>query len=432
MLAATLTASVGLSVRAVTQVANPQPQDATAAILAAFDRYDVVGISAAHSHEKLDNFLLSLVQRPDFTSKVNDVVVECGNRRFQPVLDRFVAGDDVPIEDVRRIWRDTTVLMCGLSGFYEQFFPAVRELNRGLSPAKRLRVLAADPPVDWSLGDRATVLQGADRDASITAVITTEVLARHRKALVLIGVGHLAHDDGRGTAVSAYEKTYPGRTFVIQTHNGFAAFFDLERGHQLEARMRSWPTPSIVALKGSWLADLDLPYFIWPFPKRIAGKAITDLADAYLYLGPGGSLTYERTPDTILNDTAYIAELSRRFGAVDVEALRRRNLNRELYTPADRAEARQFAPGAECVGTYVKKPGDASEVEVDFKNGVLSARFATTMTWVPLSAVGGPLRYQLDTPAGPTVLEFEAVGGAVERLTLNAPASSKVVLVRAH
>ena len=75
--------------------------------------------------------------------------------------------------------------------------------------------------------------------------------------------------------------------------------------------MKDWPVPSIVPLKGSWLADLDLPYFLWPFTKRMAGKSITDLADAYLYLGLGASLTYERTPDAILDDPSYVAEKSR-------------------------------------------------------------------------------------------------------------------------
>ena len=429
IVAVLLAASNGLPLHAVIQTASPPPQDAASAILAAFERYDVVGMSAAHSNEKLDDFILSLVQRPDFPLTVSDIVVECGNRRYQALLDRYIAGEDVPIEDAQRTWRDTTVLMCGLSGFYHQFFPAIRALNRGLPPARRLRVLAGDPAVDWSLGDRAAVLQGADRNASIAAVMTTEVLARHRKALALIGVGHLFHDDGRGTAVSAYEKTYPGRTFVIQTHEGFGAFFDLERGHQLEARMRTWAAPSIVLVNGSWLADLDLPYFLWPFPRRMAVKTITDLVDAYLYVGPVASMTYERTPDAILNDASYIAELSRRFGVVDVEALRRRNLNRELFTPADRAEARQFAPGAECVGTYARKSGDAPEVEVDFRNGGLAARFGASKIWSPLAA-NGPSRYQTDSTTGPTVLEFDDAGGSVQRLTMTVGGSTKRQLVR--
>lgn len=38
--------------------------------------------------------------------------------------------------------------MCGESGSFEQFFPLVRAINQKLPTTKRLRVLAADPPID--------------------------------------------------------------------------------------------------------------------------------------------------------------------------------------------------------------------------------------------------------------------------------------------
>ena len=404
---------------AVRQMGTLQPKDAVTAILEAFDRYDVVGMSAAHSNEKQDQLILSLVRNPAFPRKVNIIVTECGNSKYQPILDRYIAGEDVAIEEVRQTWRNTSVLMCALSGFYDGFFSAVRALNQNLPPVSRLRVLVAEPPNEWSATGPSNARAGADRNPMITAILTGEVLEKHRKALVLCGVGHLFHHEARGTAVTAYEEKYPGRTFVIDVHNGFAAFFDLERGRQLEARMRTWPTPSIVPVKGAWLADLDLPYFFWPFPKRMAGESYADLVDAYLYLGPGSSLTYERTPDAILNDQTYIDELSRRFGPVNVEALRRRNLERQLFTTADRAEARQFAPGAECVGTYAGEPGGALVIEIDFRNGALSARFADSNTWTPLVANSGSMRYRLTSPAGNVNLEFEDVAGSMDRLTLD-------------
>jgi hypothetical protein len=413
---------------AAIQVGDPIPQDATTAILRAFDRYDAIGLSAAHSNEKLDEFILSLIHHPAFAEKVNDIVVECGNSLYQPILDRYIAGEDVPLEEVRQAWRKTTVRMCALSGFYDAFFPAIRALNHALPRETRLRVLVCEPSVDWSVADPKGA-RSSNRNPMITSVMTTEIFAKHRKALVLIGVGHLWHDGG--TAVSAYEKTFPGRTFVIDAHSGFAAFFDLERGHALEARMRGWPIPSLVMVKGSWLADLDLPYFLWPFTKRLAGTSYVDLVDAYLYLGPGASLTYERTPEAVLNDRQYITELSARFGAIDVDALRRRNQERALFTPADRAEARQFAPGAERVGRYVAQPGEGPVIEIDFRRGVLSARLGHSTTWTPLTANEGGTSYSLPTAAGTLRLDFESVAGAEDRLILDAGGSaSKRTLVR--
>ena len=82
---------------ALSQASDPKPQDATKAILAAFDKYQVVGMSAEHGFKDLDDYILSLIRNPAFANKVNDIVVECGNRMYQDTLDRYIAGEDVPL-----------------------------------------------------------------------------------------------------------------------------------------------------------------------------------------------------------------------------------------------------------------------------------------------------------------------------------------------
>jgi hypothetical protein len=99
-----------------TQNPEPRPEDAIKAILAAFETYDVVGMDAAHDNKVLDDFILSLIRNPEVARRVNDIVVECGNRRYQALLDRYIAGDDVSLAEARQVWRNTTVLMCGVSG----------------------------------------------------------------------------------------------------------------------------------------------------------------------------------------------------------------------------------------------------------------------------------------------------------------------------
>src|ERR1700683_3178008 len=70
---------------------EPVPMPARSAILAAFDKYEVVGMPAAHGLKDLDDFILSLLRDRVFPEKVNDIVVECGNSRYQSVLDRYIA-----------------------------------------------------------------------------------------------------------------------------------------------------------------------------------------------------------------------------------------------------------------------------------------------------------------------------------------------------
>jgi hypothetical protein len=118
---------------------EPNPGDAIKSILAAFDKYEVVAMGAAHGNQDLDDFILKLVRDPGLPGRINDIAVECGNSLYQPILDRYLAGDDVRLEDVRPVWRNTTQPMCSVSAFYEELFPLVRRINQKLPAPKKFR-----------------------------------------------------------------------------------------------------------------------------------------------------------------------------------------------------------------------------------------------------------------------------------------------------
>jgi hypothetical protein len=323
---------------------DPKPMDAERALLAAFNKYEVVGMGAAHGNKDLDDFILHLIRNPAFPDKVNVIAVECGNSLYQPTLDRYIAGADVPLPEVRQVWRNTTQPMCGVSGFYEELFPLVRRINQALPPEKKIRLLAGDSPIDWSnikspqdFG-RGQFLMG--RDASIASVMKQEVLSKHRKALMLFGTAHLFHE--QNTAVGIYEKDYPGVTLVIADHAGFGNWTPLEQYNgKFEARMASWPVPSLVLeLKGTWLADLldmtfstgNVTFGVADDSKLPSGPVkakgtfaelpdpaefkFSKMADAYLYLGPRDLLLNEQAPSEIVLDKDYMAELQRRAAIV--------------------------------------------------------------------------------------------------------------------
>jgi hypothetical protein len=132
-------------------------------------------------------------------------------------------------------------------------------------------------------------------------------------------VGHLLHGTPR-SAVAIYEKDYPNVTYVIHEHWGFcilklpACKYDDE----LEKRMASWPVPSLVTIKGSWLSGLPFGYS----PMIPPGQTLSSEVDGYLYLGPGDLLLYEHTAANIALDKNYMAELQQRFGEEPVNELR--------------------------------------------------------------------------------------------------------------
>ena len=307
---------------------NPTPEAAVPAILAAFDTHEIVAIPAAHGMKDVDDFILSLIRNPAFPEKVNDIEVECGNSLYQTLLDRYIAGEDVPFTEVQKVWRNTTQPMCGTSGFYEQFFALVRAINQKLPAAKRLRVLAGDPPIDWDqVKNSQDIRKFFKRDDTITTVLVNEVLAKHRKALMLFGLFHLMHGGGLNgaSAVSMYEKDYPNLTVVISDLQDFEGNLPDLSG----SVFAKWPTPSLARFKGTWLGAMDLSHF-YPAPLRLGKdckvrnefpeslqKPIADLVDAFLYLGPQNLRLEEKMPADIAVDTDYTAELQRRAGLME-------------------------------------------------------------------------------------------------------------------
>jgi hypothetical protein len=244
--------------------ADPIPEAAIPAILAAFDKYEIVGLPQGHGMQDLGDFIFSLIRNPAFSEKVNDIEFECGNSIYQPILDRYIAGEDVQFTEVQKVWRKMGQPKCGASAFVEQFFPLVRALNRKLPPRRRLRVLAGDSPVGWDqIKSPEDIVRLVHRDASIASVMEKEVLSKHRKALMLFGTFHLMHGVG-GSAVSIYEKDYPNLTFIISD----LGTFDTDLPSLSESKLINWPIPALARAKGTWLGALDLSHFLPP-PTRI-------------------------------------------------------------------------------------------------------------------------------------------------------------------
>lgn len=402
-----------------------QVQNAVDGVLQAFDSYAVVAIGDEHGLQQLGDFYQALLRHPEFAKKVDALVVEYGNARYQDLIDRYVNGEDVPAEDLQKVWSDAVgKIPGGTEVMYPQLFAAVRAVNQSLPDDQKLRILLGDPPIDWSqVQDRSDVEPfQAQRDSHFAQVVTDEVLAKGLKALVIIGSTHLDHSqptNARQTAdangsnqlqplpgasgaaapqgepqmrrlpqsgtsaggppagqpemrqlpqsgTSAgqpqsaggkaqlmqqiVEAKYPGRTFVILVHTGFA---DDQCNAQVEQRMAAWQTPALALVKGSWLETLDCQKFPGTVLVRRSGGSNTtgsnatgnkppvagaqpqmrtlpdqtgqsgplSSADGYLYLGPRDALTLSPIDPVIYLDQEFFAEQSRRRELMSGEPL---------------------------------------------------------------------------------------------------------------
>lgn len=310
-----------------------RPVDAEEAILRAFDSYPIVAVSEMHALQEEHDFIQSLLRNDAFPDKVNDIVLEAGNALYQDILDRYIAGEDVPMSEVRQVWRNTTVSPVGPwdAEVFEQIYTTVHEVNKKLPLEKRLRVLAGDPPIDWrkinSYEDKLPFL--GERDRHFASVVEREVLAKGRKALLIIGGMHILKESHKSVerwdVTERIEDRYPGSTFVVWVHAGLLGVVEDKYDNQdtgtvstqsIEKHLASWPIPSIATVKNTWLGELQLSLFL-PMALDPHGQptssVLADGIDAYLYVGPKDSLTVSRVSSSVLQDRAYLDELKRRM-----------------------------------------------------------------------------------------------------------------------
>jgi hypothetical protein len=307
------------------------PVNAVDGILEAFKAHQIVALTDAHGNEQAAAFLLSLVRDPRFPATVNDIVMECGNARSQDVIDRFVRGEDVPDESLRRVWQDTTQpsAACDVP-IYEAFYRTVRAVNASLPHERQLRVLLGDPPIDWdNVRSRDEHFKWIEmREWHPAALIQLEVLARGRRALLVYGLGHFQRknvhsnfemEDWRAqTIVSLLERSGPTKVFSIWTTRELT---------KIQPDAAAWRTPSLATIRGTALGAVDASrYFGWGHRSTVKDGRIEAVPkeqwkllraeeqfDALLYLGREDAMTESRWSPSLCSDSAYINMRLRRI-----------------------------------------------------------------------------------------------------------------------
>lgn len=240
-------------------------------LISTFDHADVLALGEDHKGQFDSHLRIGLVRHSDFAKKVPFIVVEFAATAQQPILDRYIRGEDVPISETG-VW-DSPV--------YTNFLMAVREVNKGLSN-KKLRVLAG----------------GADPLA--VSMLKDQALEKHSKALVVYGAGHLFKTDGStnlfssmgGGITKTLAADYPGRIFVVITLGGSDPGYG-----KFESALKTPVRPVLIPLQKLPFRDFKAEEFIGSkllrrlpsgrFVSLFQGSDLTlgDLADACVYSG---------------------------------------------------------------------------------------------------------------------------------------------------
>jgi hypothetical protein len=314
------------SVRAQSPVpVPPTPVEPITAILDVARTHEIVALSDPHGNVQMQAFLLSLIRDARLPAAVNDIVIETLSSRYQDAIDRFVRGDDIRRDALRKAWEDHTVPGTGTQ--VEEMLRAVRAVNTSLGSNRRLRVIAGDPPIDW---DNITSPQDHRRwielrDSYPPDLIRRQVLDRGRRALVVYGQGHLQ----RRQIVSNYDmSTWQAQTIVsLLEHDAGARVFNvwtlLDRSAELPEGIAQWRVPSLAIMQGTTLGAADFGRYsrglgdgtrfavrngqLVPLPREEwKTMRMEDQFNALLYLGAPSSMTDEPMPAALCQDAQLV------------------------------------------------------------------------------------------------------------------------------
>jgi hypothetical protein len=305
---------------ALPAAARAAPMDPIVQLVSSeLDRHPLVGVGDNHhGGEEAHLLRMALIRDPDVLCKVDAIAVEFGNSALQGIADRYVAGGEVSPGELNSIWRDTGQWMVWDSPVYRQFFEAVREANLRQICPKPVRVLLADPPIDWSKVKTAAQYRPYRvRDRFFADIVEGEILQKKRRALVFAGDSHLWKDLPGASAepprfAQIVAKDFPGAIFSI------TFLPDPERDAGLP------PPPSVTRIRGTALGkrpfetlmaaddtiDMNVDGKVVERPvNAVPWPAAEQVVDAFVNLGPSH---YVEPDPAIYRDPVYQAELRRR------------------------------------------------------------------------------------------------------------------------
>ena len=316
------------------------PANPVGAITKEFKTHTVVLLGGTDGSVPEHRLLLQLVRSPQFSKTVNAIATPC-NSMYQPMVDRYLAGGSVPIDQLQQAWRNSLTIGPVADQPEEELFAAVRDVNERLPvKRKRLRIVCTDGPVDWSkVHSRADLNPFVPtRDEISVRILKEQILAKHQKALVSTGAMHFRRVAGKPSAIEQALQAAGATTYVVLVGSNVTGPED-----QQDSRFLRWKWPWMLSAEGTWLGPLPAkPLIMGSNLSRahIAGP-ISEAADAFLFIGPPGTIQTYVPKRSALEGTAYGEEAKRRLRVIFGEG-------RKLpdYLPKDDSGLAPKYPGA--------------------------------------------------------------------------------------
>lgn len=288
-------------------------------IIQAFKKCNIIGLGEGRHHlENSHQFFKKMFDNKIIQETINIVIVEFANTNYQDILDRYIFGEEVPINELRKVWRESTqsIERFGEATIYFELLKKIRTLNLSLSKNNKIRVLGGDPPIDWktvrSLKDYNK--SNSQRDIYPAELAIEYGVNRSMKVLVIYAEYHITKMMDKTASdqpsITAYvNNRYPGAMKVIAVLN--------PQEFQLEEQTKNCPLYSIIDFSMGEIGNLPAEkYFTQIFNKDgkvtlFEGCKVKELFDAFLYIGPPESWRQVDIPRSVFTVNEW-KELNRR------------------------------------------------------------------------------------------------------------------------
>lgn len=306
-------------------------------LLDLFREHPIVAIGEGQHNSALTfEWLSTFIRMEAFADLVDNIMVEFGASEYQPVMDDYTRGKEIPDSLLSLCWRETTQILVWDAPIYRNFFREIREINQGLPEERKIRILLGDP----SFGSEE------HRDAHAFRILEQEVLAKGETALLLFGDLHLVRRDvftnyaapesmseSLMNVIQFLETRYPGKAYCI--------WGSINTQDQLtrEILAREKITiPSFLPVTATALGDIDFRTF-YPYPTddRTDGHdmdipvsdhvqmPMKDIVDGILFRGNWEAQNrLAPRPDDLYADATYLDELIRREMILNIPPYRTR------------------------------------------------------------------------------------------------------------
>jgi hypothetical protein len=283
-----------------------------------------------HQAKEPHQFLQRLLSDKSILKSVDVVIVEFAATRHQSVLDAYISGEDVPFSELSMVWRDTgqSPRAPWDSPLYQDLLKVIREGNLTLPPDQRVRVVAGDPPIDWTkIKTREEYNKSRiPRDPFVGSLAIEQAFHLGKRILIIFGGAHLPRvpvgpeDDLRNSLTYYILQEHPDAVRVI-------SFLDPEN-LKVGARIDELAQDHIYVTANHWTGAINAELFFpeiyslvtdaktgrqsWQNIPLYSGYLVRDLFDALLYIGPSSDWSFVPGSFDQERDEKYLKELNRR------------------------------------------------------------------------------------------------------------------------